>query len=257
MLAAACGGTSPAATTPPSPAGQATLSAAPTPTVAPSPTPSPTSTPTPSPTAAASEGSSSPPPASTPGGSLAETGRIVDTANGFAITLPEGWRRIPLGVSAADLARFFPPGSEMGQLIGGQVGQAAILGIKLWAFDFRPKSIVAGYAPNLSVIVQPATAGFSLATVKELILAQLKSITGVTHVEAAAVVLPAGDAVRTTYELQLTTAAGAVVDSVGIQFYVLGPKHVFVATFSCPQSAAASCSITADETIHTLQDLGP
>ena len=243
LTIAACGGSAAPASAP----AIAPSSVAPSPTVAPSsaPTLAPTLAPTPSPSAS--------PAAATPAAALGQTGRIVVADQGFAITLPNGWTRIPLDpAQIAVFARQFPPNSAIAELLTSQAGQAAATGIKLWAFDLTPKSATQSFTANLNVIVQPAPIGLSAATLKAIAVGQLEFVHGITNVAATVVQLPVGEAVRLTYQLDQALASGTKIRVAGTQYYLVGPKHLYIATFFCAGATATACRSSADRAIRTF-----
>lgn len=234
------------------------------PTAAPTPRPAATTTPTatadgttsatpiskPTANPAATTGAS-PAPTHETGDPNAMTGRIVLADQGFAITLPTGWRRVPLDGSAiGDLSTVLPADSELGRMLASQVGRAAMAGIKLWAFDLRPASVKAGYASNVNAAVQPPTKAFGLPAFKEFLVAQLDSVAGISGVDSAIITVPSGQVIRTTYRISMPLSTGKVKIA-GTQFIALGPSHTYAITFSCAVDDEA-CTSAADATMQTF-----
>jgi hypothetical protein len=199
--------------------------ATPSPSVAPIATP--VVTPAPTPTSAPAATSA---PTATPVASEATTGHIV-TDSGFAITLPDGWERIP--VDPAQLQAFIaalPADSELRTLLEDQAGafQGAV---KFWAFDVRPEHTAGGFARNVNIIVQPA-AGMSLSAIEGAAKAALESIGAVRKpVTSELVDLPGGPALRLDYILDVAGATGNVAVA-GTQYYVQLPNATLIVSFS-------------------------
>ncbi len=243
LVVAACGGSAAPASAPSS--APSSVAASPAVVASAAPTPSPSD----SPTASAA--------VPTPAAAFGQTGRIVVADQGFAITLPDGWTRIPLDpAQIAVFARQFPPNSAIAQLLTSQAGQAAATGIKLWAFDLTPRSATQNFSANLNVIVQPAPVGLSASTLKAIAVGQLEFVHGIVNVAATVVQLPAGEAVRLTYQLDQTLTSGGKIQVAGTQYYLVGPKYLYIATFSCAGANATACRSGADRSIRTFAYVG-
>jgi hypothetical protein len=210
--------------------GASTATNAPTPALTPSSTPTaaPPSEPPPS----------EPPPASAsaaPGPSLATSGRIVDAANGYALTLPEGWQRIDLTDQDIDQVLDAGVGAmspEAAELLRTQVRTMAASGIKMFAID--QNGITPEFVTNANVLVIP-TGGVSLDLIEPTVVSQLETtlpdIDG--EIETERVTLPAGEALRISYVLGLSPN-GSDVDVAIHQFLVVGDTNGVYLTVSGP-----------------------
>jgi hypothetical protein len=203
------------------------------PSLAPSPTPGPTPVPT-----------------KVPG-----TGKIVMTAYGFAITLPEGWRQIPLdGSQTAEIEALLPAGSQIAAALETELATAVSNGFAFMAIDLRAETLAAGNISTVNVNVQ-APQNIPLSLLQPLVTGLLDSAPGVTSVSAKQVTLPAGAALRITYTLTITPSGGQTVKLAATQFVLLSSKHTYTISFACQYAAATSCRSQADAMMKTFDIL--
>lgn len=195
-------------------------------------------------------------PAPTAGPSHAPTtGRIVVAADGFAITLPSGWRAIPLdGSSTAAIQALLPPGSAIAGALDKELAEAVAAGFAFMAIDLRPATLAAGNISTVNVNVQAAS-NIPLDLMEPLVTGLLDSAPGISNVVAKQVTLPAGRALRITYTLSLTTSAGRTVKLAGTQFVLLTSKRTYTASFGCQYAMASSCRSQADAMMKTFDIL--
>jgi hypothetical protein len=202
-----------------------------------SPAPTPTEGPTPVPT-------------KVPG-----TGKIAMTAYGFAITLPDGWRQVPLdGSKTAEIEAQLPAGSQIAAALNTELATAVAAGMAFMAIDLRPETLSAGNTSTVNVNVQ-ASSNVPLSLMEPLVTGLLDSAPGVTSVAAKIVTLPAGSAIRVTYTLTITTSGGQTVKLAATQFVLLSTKRTYTISFACQYAAASSCRTQADAMMKTFDIL--
>jgi hypothetical protein len=241
LLAACSAGSGGIATPEPTLAPAASVAVVPT-TLAtlessPSLAPSPTAGPTPVPT-------------KVPG-----AGKIVMAAYGFAITLPEGWRQIPLdGSSTGEIEALLPAGSQIAAAFETELATAVAAGMAFMAIDLRSATLAAGNISTVNVNVQ-APSNLPLTLMESLVTGLLDSAPGVTNVAAKLVTLPAGQAIRVTYTLTITPSVGQSVKLAATQFVLLSTKHTYTISFACQYAAASSCRSQADAMMKTFDIL--
>lgn len=215
MAIAACGG---GATPSPSEA-PSTARTSPSPQASASPSPSP------SPSQSQSPAASS--------GVIGTTGTVEIAGEGFRITLADGWRAIDLDQdSIGAITDLFPSDSEIGKLLQSQAGSLALAGVKLFAIDPRPGSIVSGVAPNLNVIVQPKPPGLSIELLGTVAQSQLEALEAFSDIAIENVTLPAGPAVKATYKAEQALAGGSTVEALGRQYYLASDDSLFIVTMT-------------------------
>jgi hypothetical protein len=205
-----CGGT----TTTPSPSATAT----------PAPTPTASATPSASPSASA---------AATPAASQATTGRIELPDKGFAVTLPDGWQSFPVDPAALqEMADAVGTSSGIGQTLQRAIDSGGITALSLLAYD------MADAAPgtrNVTVLTQPA-ANIPLSLVESAMKGQITAVGG-TDVKSETVTLPAGEALRLTYTLAASTAAGEEFTTTQDLYWIQTDKGTIVVTGTGPDAA--------------------
>lgn len=209
--------------------GGSTASVAPSPTTAAPPTSAPSDAPTESPTEAASPSET----ATTPGASLATTGRIEIPDRGIAVTLPDGWNRIDLG--AGDLAALMAAAGDLDPVLAEQYTaqiQAMIsAGLALFAFGPDPAS-----GQTVTILAIPGM-GLSLDLIEQLHSSQIGALAE-GEVKSERVNLPAGEAIHFEYEI----AADALGRAAGLDQYMLlaGDNQLVVTiTAATPAEGAA------------------
>lgn len=205
----ACGGTAPSAAVTTDP-----------------PVPTQASTP---PASSAPEASPSTASAATPGASIATTGRIEVAAQGFAVTLPDGWTRVDL--SSGDLDAIMEAAGEVDPALAkqytAQIQALLASGLAVYAFGPDP-------ATNLNVMAIPG-AGLSLDLLEQMNTAQIEALAG-TDVDAERITLPGGEAVHYRYELSAAgMPAGTTIDQ---YLMVAGPRQLVITVTNAPEEEA-------------------
>ena len=198
------------------------------------PTTEATSAPTATPAAPAATAEATATGAATPatGAAGPQTGRIEVADKGFALTLPDGWQSLPLDPAALQsVVQSWPEGSDMRTVMEGQMGSAALQAMALWAFDFSPEATADGVADNLNIMAQPAIK-MDLSLVDSMVKAQLGAIEGIGNIESKVVTLPAGDALRLDYTLDVPDATGATTTVAATQFYLPLASTTLIITFT-------------------------
>ena len=244
-LVAACSGGGPAA-----PAGATVAAVVPTPSTAPvatievtfvaSPSPAPVDAATPAPSV---------PPTPVPG-----TGKITVTEYRFAITLPAGWRQVPVDGSGTDeIEAQLPADSELAAALESEVAKAAKEGFALLAVDLRRATLAEGLSSLTVLAAGPSNVPLSL--MESLVVGLLDGAAGISSVSSKIVTLPAGKAIRATYTITATSSTGKTVKSAGTAFVLLSSKHTYTVSFACPSSIASSCRSQADAIMKTFDIL--
>jgi len=187
--------------------------------------PMPTPTPPPSPTAASSPTE------------LPTTGRIEVADRGYALTLPDNWFRIDLddkGIQEVMKAGIGKLPDSFGTTLKGQMQQFLANGVSLLAYRFADANAPTG--TNINVLTLPAH-GFSLDTIAQLNIAQLKQLVGPgEEIASTHVTLPAGDAIRLEYGMKFgTTNARSPI----IQYFLIDNGNQLFLTCTLPGSAGS------------------
>jgi hypothetical protein len=183
------------------------------------------------------------------------TGKITDKADGFAITLPAGWREIPLdGSENAEIESSLPASSNLGATLEATTSSAAAKGFAMFAMDLTPDTLRAKVFSGLDVQVA-APMNVPLSLMEPLVTGLLDQAPGVTSVAAKMVTLPAGQAIRITYTLTTKTSTGQSVKLAGTDYVLLSSKHTYTVTFLVSSAAAASGRADAGTIMKTFDIL--
>jgi len=203
----------------------------------------------PSPVASAPATTAGPTPAPT---KVPGTGKITLSSYAFAITLPAGWRQVPLdGSDTSDIEAALPAGSQMAAALQTDAATAAAKGFALLAMDLSPDAVAAGTVSTLEVQAA-APQDLPLSLLESLATGLLEQAAGVTSVSSKIVTLPAGKAIRITYTLTLTTSSGQQVKLAATDYVLESPKHTYTTTVACSSAIATTCRSTADATMKTF-----
>ncbi len=234
LSAAACGGSTAAS--------PSAVASAATPTLAPPPSAAPSAAP------------SNAAPDASPAASLAATGHIVVAEHGFALTLPDGWESLP--VDAARLKAFIealPAGSQLRSVLEGQATATIQQAIAFWAFDVRPENAVTGFARNINIIVQPPTS-IDLRTIQAAAQASLEALDAIRKpVKSSIVKLPAGEALKLEYVVDVAAAGAKPTAVAGTQYYIQLPKSTLIVSFSTDLAAQAAAATDFDAIAKSIE----
>jgi hypothetical protein len=94
----------------------------------------------------------------------------------------------------------------------------------------------------------------ALSRIKALAVAELEAVGGISKVKAIDVKLPAGPAVRVSYQASLDTTVGLTLELQGIQYYVEAADNAYIITFSCAK-ADSLCGDRAAKAMKTFEFL--
>jgi hypothetical protein len=147
------------------------------------------------------------------------------------MTLPAGWVVIPVA------------GQDINALLG-LLGQAqpqvaelirqylAISGASVSTVAADPRGALTGLPPSAIVLLQP-TLGFSLDLAGGVVATAISQVPGVGAVERQKVALPAGEAIRLSYEVAATAAPGQPpINARLIQYLFVRGNQGYLLTFT-------------------------
>jgi hypothetical protein len=213
----------PAATTPLQ-AAASTSPAPPTPRITPRPTPSPTVRP-----------ASTPRPTPTPTPTAPRTGRIVLEDEQLALTLPKGWREVPL--SADDIESFisiYPKGTFSAAQLAA-IRQFARSGMRFVGYQVKGKGV--GSNVNIGVVDMEVP----LALVRATLPGQLEQFDFVRNAEISETTFGGVDAVRVTYDLRLDVR-GTIVKGRGVQVQAVANGRTYGITITLIEGSRLKAS---------------
>lgn len=174
------------------------------------------------------------------GGGLATTGRIAVTDKGYALTLPDGWKRID--VSQTDLTAMMEAAGvadpALAEQYKGQIQAMLAAGLSFFALGPEGKS-------NLNVLALPGT-GMSLDLLEQLNTGQIKALAG-DSVNVERVTLPAGESIHYRYAITgQGTGTGASID----QYLLLAGDTQLVVTATNASEAEATAIANSIELLN-------
>jgi hypothetical protein len=233
VLAGACGSNVPtpsptqaAATEAPLPT-VATPATAPTPTPTVTPTPAPSASPTPAPTA---DPTASPTaaPSPTQGMPTGRTGTIALDEIGLTLTLPKGWRSIPLTEEDVREIMAILPDGTLPAGFEDQVTALMASGLKLFALDIER----ANQGANINVVWVPTQ--LSLPLMRLAAEVGVSQIGGIRDVAYKEVKVDGEPALRVAYTVTLKLPGGKMTSS-GVQLWVSTGGGTAAITITTPK----------------------
>jgi len=165
------------------------------------------------------------------------TGHIVDTADGFAVTLPQGWYR--LGLSPAEYKKAVDAGlkdTTALRLFLRASGSTFFNSVKFYALDGDGLVPDSGFFGSLNVLAMPHS-DLTLDALEKLNVSRITSSDVVKgKVSSEQVRLGTRDAIRLQYKIAVTGSAGREVE-VGVEQYIVPtPKSQFLLTVTGPDA---------------------
>jgi hypothetical protein len=196
---------------------------------------------------ASAPAASAPAPSNGPGASgaapsLGTTGRIVNQAKGYAVTLPAGWTR--LGLSASDLDQLIATaGSAMTPEAKAALKQQLLAsggsGLEFFAIDLT--SVTASGASTMTILSSPS-GGLSIDLLEQVTVAQVKQLPTVSgEVKSERITLPSGDAIHLTYSIASPLASGATGAHLE-QYMIVGGGQIYVLSVTSTDAKKAAAA---------------
>jgi hypothetical protein len=172
-------------------------------------------------------------------------GRILNEADGYAVTLPAGWRRIDLteGDVEAILEAAGVDDPQMAELLEGTLGSAVATGLKFMAF--RTADLASDVPTNVNILSAPSM-GLSLEFLEELNVSQIEQLdTVVGEVTSERITLPSGEALHLSYAL----SGGDTADEIVLEQYLFlagNSQHILTVTGEDDPDVAAEAAAMAE-----------
>lgn len=165
-----------------------------------------------------------------------------------SMTLPGNWQKVELSPASIQslIAKVGPSNPQLATALNQMLQPGSLAKFLLFALDYDGGT----YVGNVNVS-SAAIAGLSLDAIGPLIVAQLESA-GATNVQSSPVSLPAGDALRLTYGLKVSSSS-ATVNVAGHAFLVVSDGRLYQVTFSCIAADTAPCLAQADDMVLTFR----
>lgn len=165
-----------------------------------------------------------------------------------SMALPGSWQKVELSEASIQslITTLGPSNPQLATALNQMLQPGGLARFQLFALDYDGSTYIGNV--NVSSAAIPA---LSLDTIGPLIEAQLTSA-GATDVQGSPVTLPAGDALRLSYTLKVSSSS-TTVSVTGRAFLVVSGDRFYQVTFSCIAADPAPCLTQADEMIQTFR----
>jgi hypothetical protein len=182
-----------------------------------------------------------------------------DTDNGFAISVPTTWQRLPVKPAelTAALATVRQTDPELADTLGANGQNFMQNGVKFWAFDLSAETQQAGFATNVTVTRQTLPNAVSFDSFVAINLNQLNALTtrnsDIINDRVSIAGLPAE---RVRYLLALNQEAGAPITAAMTQYLVLNGAHAYVLTYATRTDSIQTYQLLFDQSAASLRFIG-
>lgn len=179
--------------------------------------------------------------------------------NGFALSVPTAWQRLPVKQQELDaaLAAMRASNPELADALGENARTLLNGGVKFWAFDLNSANAQSEFATNVTVTRQTLPGPVSFDTFVAVNLEQLNALgsrnSDVVHERVAVAGLPAE---RVRYLLTLNDDASAPLTAAITQYLVLNGRNAFVVTYATRTDLNENYRATFEQSANSLRFIG-
>lgn len=155
--------------------------------------------------------------------------------NGFAISVPTAWQRLPVKMQELDaaLGTIRQTNPELGNALGENAQTLLANGVKFWAFDVNAANNQIPFATNLTVTRQALPNPVSFDTFVSINLSQLNALTTRnSDIVNERTSLAGQPAERVRYLLTFDREEGEPVTAAITQYLVVNERGAFVLTYA-------------------------
>lgn len=179
--------------------------------------------------------------------------------NGFAISVPTAWQRLPVKTQELDaaLGTIRQTNPDLANALGENAQALLANGVKFWAFDVSADNNQAPFATNLTVTRQPLPNPVSFDTFVALNLSQLNSLrTRNSEIVNERTSLAGQPAERVRYLLTFERDEGDPVTAAITQYLVLNERGAFVLTYATRTDLTDQYRPIFDQSANSLRFIG-
>jgi hypothetical protein len=179
--------------------------------------------------------------------------------NGFAISVPTTWQRLPVKAPelAAALASVRQSNPELADALGANADALIQNGVKFWAIDLNPETQQAGFATNVTVTRQALPNAVSFDTFVSINLNQLNALTtrnsDIVHERVSIAGQPAE---RVRYLLALHRDPDTPITAAITQYLVLNARNAYVLTFATRTDLSDTYRSIFDQSAASMRFIG-
>ncbi len=155
--------------------------------------------------------------------------------NGISIALPPDWQTIDMdpytvGDSIILISEDYPDYADyLWEQLPGMISQ----GTSFYGYDTASETIDKGYAASLSLLVEPLSESEPLDFYLDASVDLLTTMWGTDQtIESKTVKLPAGEAGRLQYDVELAAPGGKSLDITLVQYLLLHGENAYIFTFA-------------------------
>lgn len=179
--------------------------------------------------------------------------------NGFAISVPTTWQRLPVKLQELDaaLGTIRETNPELGNALGENAQTLLANGVKFWAFDVNAQNNQAAFATNLTVTRQALPNPVSFDTFVSINLSQLNALTTRnSDIVNERTSLAGQPAERVRYLLTFNRDEGEPVTAAITQYLVLNDRGAFVLTYATRTDLTEQYRPIFDQSASSLRFIG-
>lgn len=179
--------------------------------------------------------------------------------NGFALSVPTTWQRLPVKQQELDAALQTVRASnpELANALGENAPTLFANGVKFWAFDLNPASQQGEFATNVTVTRQALPNAVSFETFVTINLNQLNALaTRNSDIVNDRTSLAGQPAERVRYLLRLERENQEPLTAAITQYLVLNGRNAFVLTYATRTDLVETYRATFEQSAASLRFMG-
>lgn len=179
--------------------------------------------------------------------------------NGFALSVPTVWQRLPVKAQELDAAlqTIRTSNPELARVLGDSAPTLLQNGVKFWAFDLNEETQQSGFATNITVTRQILPNPVSFDTFLSINLNQLNALTTRnSDIVNERTSLAGQPAERVRYLLTFNTDSEAPLTASITQYLVLNGRNAYVLTYATRTDLIEKYSGIFDQSASSFRFIG-
>lgn len=179
--------------------------------------------------------------------------------NGFALSVPTTWQRLPVSSRELDaaLATIRQSNPELAQALGENAQALISGGVKFWAFDLNPATQQAGFATNITMTRQSFPNPVSFDTFVSINLNQLNALSSRnSNLVTDRITLAGQPAERVRYLVTVNRATDSPLTAAITQYLILNGRDAYVLTYATRTDLRAGYDNIFEQSASSLRFIG-
>lgn len=179
--------------------------------------------------------------------------------NGFALSVPITWQRLPVKQQELDAAlqTIRESNPELAQALGENAQALLANGVKFWAFDLNAQAAQAGFATNVTITRQTLPNPVSFETFVAINLNQLNALTTrSSDIVNERTSIAGQPAERVRYLITLHRENEAPLTASITQYLVLNGRNAYVLTFATRTDLTENYRAVFEQSAASLRFIG-